>query len=70
MIASSYPQVNFIMAHLGSFASQNWTEHLQAIDVAKRYPNVYLETSSVVFFEFLEMAIRELPADRPRVIGA
>ena len=64
MIAGSYPQINFIMAHLGSFASQNWTEHLQAIDVAKRYPNVYLETSSVVFFEYLEMAVRELPEDK------
>ena len=38
------------MAHLGSFASQNWSEHLAAIDVARRYPNVYLETSSVVLW--------------------
>jgi uncharacterized protein len=64
MIASSYPQINFILAHLGSFASQDWSEHLQAIEVAKRYPNVYLETSSVVFFEYLEMAVRELPAEK------
>jgi uncharacterized protein len=35
-----------------------------AIDVAKRYPNVYLETSSVVFFEYLELAARELPAEK------
>src|SRR2546429_4355208 len=62
MIAATYPQINFILAHLGSFASQNWSEHLQAIDVARRYPNVYLETSSVVFFEYLEMAARELTA--------
>ncbi|PYV44495.1 MAG: amidohydrolase [Acidobacteria bacterium] len=64
MIAATYPQINFILAHLGSFASQNWSEHLQAIDVARRYPNVYLETSSVVFFEYLEMAARELPAEK------
>jgi predicted TIM-barrel fold metal-dependent hydrolase len=64
LIASEYPQINFIMAHLGSFASQDWTEHLQAIEVAKRYPNVYLDTSSVVFFEYLEMAVRELPAEK------
>ncbi len=64
MIAGEYPRINFIMAHLGSFASQDWTEHLQAIEVAKRYPNVYLETSSVVFFEYLEMAARELPAEK------
>ncbi|HEV8132426.1 MAG TPA: amidohydrolase family protein, partial [Acidobacteriota bacterium] len=45
-------------------ASQNWSEHLSAIDLAKRYPNVFLETSSVVFFEYLEQAVRELPAEK------
>jgi uncharacterized protein len=64
MIASAYPEIHFIMAHLGSFASRDWSEHVQAIEVAKRYPNVYLETSSVVFFEYLELAARELPADK------
>src|SRR4051795_4790821 len=64
MIAAAYPKVPFIMAHLGSFASQSWSEHLAAIDVAKRYPNVYLETSSVVFFEYLEVAARELPPEK------
>jgi predicted TIM-barrel fold metal-dependent hydrolase len=63
-IASLYPEIPFIMAHLGSFASANYAEHLAAIDVAKRYPNVYLETSSVVFFEFLELAARELPPEK------
>jgi predicted TIM-barrel fold metal-dependent hydrolase len=52
------------MAHLGSFASANYAEHLAAIDVARRHPNVYLETSSVVFFEFLEPAARELPPEK------
>jgi len=61
MIASAYPQITFIMAHLGSFSSQNWSEHLAAIDVAKRYPNVFLETSSVVVWRYLEMAAREIP---------
>src|SRR5436190_19653341 len=63
-IAALYPEIPFIMAHLGSFASANYAEHLAAIDVAKRYPNVYLETSSVVFFEFLELAARELPPEK------
>jgi predicted TIM-barrel fold metal-dependent hydrolase len=63
-IALFYPEIPFIMAHLGSFASANYAEHLAAIDVAKRYPNVYLETSSVVFFEFLELAARELPPEK------
>jgi predicted TIM-barrel fold metal-dependent hydrolase len=64
MIAAAYPRVNFILAHLGSFASGNWSEHLAAIDVARRYPNVYLETSSVVFFEYLELAAKELPPEK------
>ena len=61
LIASAYPQITFIMAHLGSFSSQNWSEHLAAIDAAKRYPNVYLETSSVILWRYLEMAAREVP---------
>jgi len=61
MIASAYPQITFMMAHLGSFSSQNWSEHLAAIDTAKRYPNVYLETSSVILWRYLEMASREIP---------
>jgi predicted TIM-barrel fold metal-dependent hydrolase len=64
MIAAAYPKVPFIMAHLGSFASKDWSEHLAAIDLARRYPNVYLETSSVVFTEYLELAARELPAEK------
>lgn len=60
MIAREYPNIPLIMAHLGSFASRDWTEHVEAISVAQRYANVYLETSSVVFFEFLEMAAKEL----------
>jgi predicted TIM-barrel fold metal-dependent hydrolase len=64
MVASTYPQVKFIMAHLGSFASRDWSEHLAAIDVARRYPNVYLETSAVVFTEYLELAAKELPAEK------
>src|SRR3954453_23860061 len=64
MIAAAYSKIPFIMAHLGSFASKDWSEHLAAIDPARRYPNVYLETSSVVFFEYLELAARELPAEK------
>ena len=60
----SYPTINFIMAHLGSDTSEDWNEHLAAIDLAKRYPNVYLDTSAVVLTSYLEKAIQELPAER------
>jgi predicted TIM-barrel fold metal-dependent hydrolase len=64
MIAAEYPSIPFIMAHLGSFASRDWGEHLAAVEVCRRYPNVYLETSSVVFFKFLEMAAKEAGPDK------
>lgn len=58
------PGVSFILAHLGSFASRDWKEHVRAIDAAKRLPNLYLDTSSVVFGQYLERAARELPAEK------
>lgn len=64
MIAEEYPKIPFIMAHLGNFASANWSEHLEAIAMARRFPNVHLETSAVVFFKFLEMAAKELGAGK------
>jgi predicted TIM-barrel fold metal-dependent hydrolase len=64
LIASEYPTIPLIMAHLGNFASRDWTEHVAAIDVARRYPNVYLDTSSVVFFQFLEKAAKEAGPDK------
>ena len=63
-VVQSYPEVSFILAHLGSFASRDWMEHVRAIEAAKRLANLYLDTSSVVFFEYLERAARELPAEK------
>jgi predicted TIM-barrel fold metal-dependent hydrolase len=60
----SHPKVPFILAHLGSFASQNWREHVRAMEAAKEIPNLYLDTSSVVFVPYLEQAARELPAEK------
>jgi uncharacterized protein len=64
MIAQEYSSIPFIMAHLGNFASRDWPEHMEAISIARRYPNVYLESSSVVFFKFLEMAAKELEPEK------
>jgi predicted TIM-barrel fold metal-dependent hydrolase len=63
-VVQSYPEVSFILAHLGSFASRDWREHVCAIEAAKKLPNFYLDTSSVVFFEYLERAARELPPEK------
>jgi predicted TIM-barrel fold metal-dependent hydrolase len=63
-VVRTYPKVAVILAHLGNFASRDWREHLRAIEAAKLLPNLYLETSSVVFFDYLEQAARELPAEK------
>jgi hypothetical protein len=60
----SYPDVNFIVAHLGSSGSENFEEHLAAIALAKRFPNVYLDTSNVVLTRYLEMAVEELGPEK------
>lgn len=61
---ADWPKITFIMAHLGNFASRDWKEHVAAIESAKRFPNLYLETSSVVFHNYLELAARQLPAEK------
>jgi len=61
MIAAAYPSVNFILPHLGVYRSWQWWGHYEAIDLVKRFPNVYVGTSSVVSRKYLDMAARELP---------
>lgn len=63
-VIQSYPQVSFILAHLGCFASRSWKEHVRAIEASKRLANLYLDTSSVVFFDYLQRAAAELPAEK------
>jgi predicted TIM-barrel fold metal-dependent hydrolase len=55
MIAHEFPRTPFIVAHLGSY-NFVWGEHVAAIDAARRFPNVYLDTSLIGLFQFLEMA--------------
>jgi predicted TIM-barrel fold metal-dependent hydrolase len=64
MMVSTYPTVNFILPHLGSYRSELWWAHIQTIDLLKRYHNLYAETSGVGSYKYLEMAARELPAEK------
>jgi predicted TIM-barrel fold metal-dependent hydrolase len=57
MLAPQYPDVNFIIPHLGSF-TDDWTAHQQVIYQIARYPNVYADTSAVRQFDYLVQAIR------------
>jgi len=63
-IVRSNPQVPFILAHLGNFASGKWREHQRAIEACRQLPNLYLDTSSVVFVQYLEQAASELPPSK------
>jgi predicted TIM-barrel fold metal-dependent hydrolase len=63
-IARNYPTVDFILAHLGSDLSADWREHLAGIEMARRYPNVYLDTGGVVLTRYIEQAIHQLGAEK------
>lgn len=62
--ARDYPSINFIFAHLGSYGSRSLKEFQSALEAAQRFPNVFLDTSTVLETRSLEQAIRELGADR------
>ena len=57
MLAPQFPEVNFIVAHLGSF-TDNWKAHQQVAYQLARYPNVYADTSGVRQFDYLIEAIK------------
>jgi predicted TIM-barrel fold metal-dependent hydrolase len=57
LLATEYPDVNFIIPHLGSFAD-DWAAQLAFIDHLARHPNVYTDTSGVRRFDLLVEAVR------------
>lgn len=57
MFAAEFPMVNFIVAHLGSFAD-DWRAQQQVVDKLARYPNLYADTSGVRRFDYIVEAIR------------
>ena len=61
LLATEYPDVAFIIPHLGSFAD-DWRAQLALIDHLVRHPNVYTDTSGVRRFDLLEQAVRRAGA--------
>jgi predicted TIM-barrel fold metal-dependent hydrolase len=57
MVAPQYPDVAFIVPHLGSYGD-DWRAHVAVIDQLVRLPNVYADTSGVRGFDYLVQAIR------------
>jgi len=60
---SEYPQVNFIIPHLSSFAD-DWKAQKGCITLLERYPNAYADTSGVRRFDVLQEAIRRAGAKK------
>ena len=61
LLATEYPEVSFIIPHLGSFAD-DWRAQLALIDHLVRHPNVYADTSGVRRFDLLQQAVRRAGA--------
>ncbi|HTZ24263.1 MAG TPA: amidohydrolase family protein [Streptosporangiaceae bacterium] len=57
LLAAEYPEVRFIIPHLGSFAD-DWRAHTCLIDQLVRYPNIYADTSGVRRFDYLVQAVK------------
>ena len=57
LLATEYPDVAFIIPHLGSFAD-DWAAQLALVDHLARHPNVHADTSGVRRFDLLEEAVR------------
>jgi predicted TIM-barrel fold metal-dependent hydrolase len=57
MMAPQYPEVSFIVPHLGSFGD-DWRAHQHVVDQLVRYPNVYSDTSGVRRFDYIVQAVK------------
>jgi predicted TIM-barrel fold metal-dependent hydrolase len=56
LLASAYPDVNFVIPHLGSFAD-DWSAQLTLCGLLAERPNVFTDTSGVRRFDLLERAV-------------
>ena len=63
MFATAYPDVSFIIPHLGSF-KDDWRAHLAIIDHLVRHPNVHTDTSGVLRFDMIEQAVARAGAHK------
>lgn len=63
LLAQEYPDVAFIIPHLGSFAD-DWAAQLALIDHLVRHHNVHTDTAGVRRFDLLEQALRRAGAHK------
>ncbi len=63
LLLPAYPDVVFVVPHLGSFAD-DWRAHRVVIDQLARHPNLYADTSGVRRFDYLVEAVRRAGAGK------
>jgi predicted TIM-barrel fold metal-dependent hydrolase len=61
LLAGAYPEVDFIIPHLGSFAD-DWGAQLAVIDHLVRHPNLHADSAGVRRFDLLEQAVQRAGA--------
>ena len=60
LVAGEYPDVQFIIPHLGSFADE-WRAQVAVIGMLLRHTNVHADTSAIRRFDVLAEAARRRP---------
>ncbi|WP_417914415.1 amidohydrolase family protein [Candidatus Electronema sp. JM] len=63
LLAEEYPDVNFIIPHLGSFGD-DWRAQVALIDHLARHANIYTDTAGVRRFDLLAEAARRAGAGK------
>lgn len=63
LFAEQYPDVPFIIPHLGSFAD-DWGAQRTLIDALTRRPNLFADTAGVRRFDVLEEAVHRAGAEK------
>ena len=63
LIATEYPDVAFIIPHLGSFAD-DWKAQLAFLSPLERFPNIYTDFSGVRRFDLMEQALKRAGAGK------
>jgi predicted TIM-barrel fold metal-dependent hydrolase len=63
LLATEYPDVSFIIPHLGSF-SDDWRAQHVMIDYLARHSNIYTDTAGVRRFDLLQEAVQRAGAEK------
>jgi predicted TIM-barrel fold metal-dependent hydrolase len=63
LLALQYPDVDFILPHLGSF-SDDWSAQLALIDHLVRHKNIYTDSAGVRRFDLLQQAVKRAGAHK------